>query len=355
MLFWLPFGLLQGVAAYVTTFVAQYTGAEPAAPRRPRRLAGVAPVSALSGLLFLAPLAPRAGLRRRRSRHTASMQDLEVTYLRVLSFAALPMLLTATVGGFFSGRGSPWAVLGINAAGTVVNGVLDYLLIFGEGGCPELGIAGAGWATVAGSWASAVVALASLLAAEASAASSTPSPAGGPERELFWPADEVRRPRRHPGRRGRADLHPLHAARRPPRPRRRVGHRHRHHLQPLYLPADVRRRPGGRGAGRAAARRGPARPRRADDQPRRPLGDGLPGRSSPSIFIAFPGPLVALFRPDIAGAADPAAAAAEWAEVSAEHPASCWPSWPSTRWPTPSTSSTRAPCAGRATRGLSPG
>src|SRR5262245_7554695 len=26
MLFWLPFGLLQGVAAYVSTFVAQYTG-----------------------------------------------------------------------------------------------------------------------------------------------------------------------------------------------------------------------------------------------------------------------------------------------------------------------------------------
>src|SRR5882757_7065650 len=27
ILFWLPFGLLQGVAGYVSTFVAQYTGA----------------------------------------------------------------------------------------------------------------------------------------------------------------------------------------------------------------------------------------------------------------------------------------------------------------------------------------
>ena len=48
--------------------------------------------------------------------HTAALQVLEVTYLRCLCFAALPMLVMAAVNGFFSGRGQTWTVLGIEAA-----------------------------------------------------------------------------------------------------------------------------------------------------------------------------------------------------------------------------------------------
>ncbi len=158
MLFWLPFALLQGTAIYVTTFVAQYTGAG-----RPHRVGPAVwqglHFSLATGLLFtlLWPLAPAyvaAG------GHEASMQALEVAYLRPLCFAALPMLITATVGSFFAGRGSPWAVLAINGVGTAVNAALAYVLIFGEFGFPRLGIVGAGWATVVGSWAAALTALA---------------------------------------------------------------------------------------------------------------------------------------------------------------------------------------------------
>src|SRR5882724_7581823 len=60
MWFWLPFGLLQVTAGYVSTFVAQYTGAG-----RPERVGpavwqGVH-FAALSGLLFLVmvPVAPQ--------------------------------------------------------------------------------------------------------------------------------------------------------------------------------------------------------------------------------------------------------------------------------------------------------
>src|SRR3954469_21773498 len=73
------------------------------------------------------------------------------------------MLIMAAVNGFFSGRGQTWTVLGIEAAGTAVNVALALVLIFGRAGFPELGIAGAGWATVAGSWASALLALGLLL------------------------------------------------------------------------------------------------------------------------------------------------------------------------------------------------
>ena len=59
------------------------------------------------------------------------------------------MMVMAAVNGFFSGRGQTWTVLGIEAAGTGLNVALALVLIFGRAGFPELGIAGAGWATVA--------------------------------------------------------------------------------------------------------------------------------------------------------------------------------------------------------------
>ena len=158
MLFWLPFSLLQGVSGYVTTFVAQYTGAGRPARVGPAVWQGLY-FGVAGGLLFLLirPLAPfYVGL----GAHDANIQALEIDYLKVLAFAALPSLITSSVGGFFSGRGKPWAVMAINAVGTAVNVVLSYALIFGEFGMPKLGIVGAGWATVAAAVASAGLALA---------------------------------------------------------------------------------------------------------------------------------------------------------------------------------------------------
>ena len=48
---------------------------------------------------------------------------------------------------------------GINAIGCVVNALMDWLLIFGNAGWPELGIVGAGWATVLGCTSSAAFGL----------------------------------------------------------------------------------------------------------------------------------------------------------------------------------------------------
>jgi MATE family multidrug resistance protein len=157
MWFWLAFGLLQVTAGYVSTFVAQYTGAG-----RPERVGPAVwqgiHFAVLAGLLFLAMI-PAAPSLIALGGHTAALQVLEVTYLRCLCCAALPMLVMAAINGFFSGRGQTWTVLAIEAAGTSVNVVLALVLIFGRAGFPELGIAGAGWATVTGSWTSALLAL----------------------------------------------------------------------------------------------------------------------------------------------------------------------------------------------------
>lgn len=161
MWFWLGFGLLQVTAGYTSTFVAQYTGAG-----RPHRVGpavwqGVY-FAVAAGLVFIL-VVPAAPLLISLAGHEPHIQELETTYLRCLSFAALPMLVMSAVNGFFSGRGQTWTVLGVEAFGTAVNIGLALLLIFGRWGFPELGIAGAGWATVAGSWAAAGLALALFL------------------------------------------------------------------------------------------------------------------------------------------------------------------------------------------------
>ena len=157
MWFWLGFGFLQVTAGYVSTFVAQYTGAG-----RPERV-GPAVWQGMyfalaAGTLFIV-VVPAAPALISISKHSPELQALEVTYLRCLCFAALPMLVMAAVNGFFSGRGQTWTVFGIEAVGTAINMVASLLLIFGEWGLPEMGIAGAGIGTVLGSCVSALTAL----------------------------------------------------------------------------------------------------------------------------------------------------------------------------------------------------
>lgn len=182
MWFWLPFGLLQVTAGYTSTFVAQYTGAG-----RPQRVGPAVwqgiHFAVLAGLLFLL-VVPVAPYLIALGEHTPALQALEVAYLRCLAFAAMPMLVMAAVNGFFSGRGQTWTVLGIEAFGTAVNVALALVLIFGRAGFPEMGIEGAGWATVAGSWASALLAVGLLLRRRYRAEFATAS-GWRPERELF--------------------------------------------------------------------------------------------------------------------------------------------------------------------------
>jgi MATE family multidrug resistance protein len=161
VLFWTPLCLLQYTANYATTFVAQYTGAG-----RPHRVGPVVGqalwFAVLSGLAFLL-LIPVAGPLVALGGHTPHLQELETTYLRILCLSGLPTLITAAGCSFFAGRGDSRAVLLVNATGLCINGLCAYLLIFGQLGLPEMGIAGAGWAAVVGTSSSAVLVLCLLL------------------------------------------------------------------------------------------------------------------------------------------------------------------------------------------------
>lgn len=161
VLYWTPLALLQQTAAYATTFVAQYVGAgrkERVGPSVWQSL--YFSVAAGVGFLLVLPLIrPLMFL----TGHTPEVQELETIFLQCLAFWTLPILLIASVNSFFAGRGDNLPVLIINIVGCLVTVTLDYAWINGHWGFPAWGIAGAGWATVCGSWAAAIAGLALAL------------------------------------------------------------------------------------------------------------------------------------------------------------------------------------------------
>lgn len=155
--FWTPMALLQQTAAYVTTFVAQYYGAKKNEMIGPSVWQSLY-LSFFGGLLFLLlifisdPLFHWIG-------HDESVMKLESTYFKTLCYSALPTAIVAAVSGFYTGLGNTKIIMLLNFLGFAGNAVFDYLLIFGNFGFPELGIAGAGYATAIGTWVAALCGL----------------------------------------------------------------------------------------------------------------------------------------------------------------------------------------------------
>jgi MATE family multidrug resistance protein len=134
-----------GTAGYVSTFVAQYFGAKRSDRIGPTVWQGL--YVSLGGALFMVLLIPLADPLFRLIGHGLEIQRLEIAYFRVLCVGAFPAIACSALAGFFSGRGATWPVLWVNLLTAAVNIGLDYLLIFGAGIFPELGIIGAAIAT----------------------------------------------------------------------------------------------------------------------------------------------------------------------------------------------------------------
>jgi len=138
-----------GTAGYVNVFVAQYTGAGALHRIGAALWQGIyfALISGviMAGLYFIAePLFRFGG-------HSIEVQRLEVIYFRILCLGAGTQILGTGLSCFYSGRGHTRPVMIFYMIGTLVNIPLDYALINGIWIFPELGILGAGIATVV-SW-----------------------------------------------------------------------------------------------------------------------------------------------------------------------------------------------------------
>ncbi|MBW1911575.1 MAG: MATE family efflux transporter [Deltaproteobacteria bacterium] len=138
--------LFVGTGAYVSTFVAQYYGARRYHRIGPSLWQGVY-VSVIGGIVMLC-FVPFARPIFALVGHDALVQQCEVEYFQILCLGGGPAIAASVIPCFFTGRGRPWPVMWVNCAATLVNLVMDYALIFGKWGFPEMGIMGAGVATV---------------------------------------------------------------------------------------------------------------------------------------------------------------------------------------------------------------
>jgi multidrug resistance protein, MATE family len=154
----LPAGMLHftlicfplGIALYVNTFVAQYHGAN-----RPDRIGPAIWQGVWIGIacipIFLATI-PLAPLIFTWSGHEPKLARLETMFYQTVAWSAGGEIIAASLAAFFIGRGKTRVAMMVDILSAILNGVLDYLLIFGNFGFPELGIAGAGLATVTALW-----------------------------------------------------------------------------------------------------------------------------------------------------------------------------------------------------------
>lgn len=140
-----------GVGGYAGVFIAQYTGRGD--HKRIGTVIWQAIYFTLGSGLFLWLLAIFATDEIfALAGHSKEVQHLEAIYFSILCKGGVLHIATATLSTFFTGRGFTRPVMAITFIGVMINIPLDYALIFGRWGLPEMGIEGAGIATVA-AWA----------------------------------------------------------------------------------------------------------------------------------------------------------------------------------------------------------
>lgn len=138
--------LFIGLAGYTAIFVAQYTGAG-----RPKQAVAVVwqalYLSLLASLLILL-LVPVGGYVFRLAGHEPAVQQMERSFFSIFLYGSFVIIGSTALSAYFIGKGMSRIVLHVNLVVVVINAILDYVLIFGRLGFPELGIAGAALASV---------------------------------------------------------------------------------------------------------------------------------------------------------------------------------------------------------------
>ena len=138
--------LFLGTCSYVNIFVAQYYGAGRFDRIGPSLWQGI--YLSILGSIILISFAPFSEVIFRVVGHDTLVQEYEVEYFRILCLGGGFIIASSALSGFFSGRGKSWPVMWVNVFATLLNIILDYILIFGKWGMPELGMKGAALATV---------------------------------------------------------------------------------------------------------------------------------------------------------------------------------------------------------------
>ena len=137
--------LFTATAGYSANLVAQYHGAKKALKCLHATMQGIYFTLMFMPLVLLA--IPLGNFIISLFGHTPELALQEGVYLKWMVFCALPVGLGWSISGFFTGQGRVKMTTISNIIGSALNIVLDYVLIFGKFGFPEMGLEGAAIAT----------------------------------------------------------------------------------------------------------------------------------------------------------------------------------------------------------------
>ena len=154
----LPAGILSftllcifyGTITYSGTFVAQYYGANEREGCSKSLAQGLFLTMATVPIMVLLAL-PGSRLLDLAG-HDPEILHLEKVYFRILMFSASGPVFTAAASSFWNGRGKTVPVMLAVLIGAGLNILMDWILIFGRFGFPEMGIEGAAIATAIASF-----------------------------------------------------------------------------------------------------------------------------------------------------------------------------------------------------------
>lgn len=139
-----------GVGGYVGVFIAQYCGRGDSKKIGAVLWQGIY-FTIFSGLFIVLIALVASEFIFAVAGHPPEVQILERKYFDILCYGSVLHIGMTTLSTFFTGRGITRPVMVITFIGVAINIPLDFAMIFGKWGLPELGIEGAGVATVV-SW-----------------------------------------------------------------------------------------------------------------------------------------------------------------------------------------------------------
>lgn len=145
--FWVPvYTGLAGILMALTPIIAQHSGARNYKEVRPYVQQGLYVSVALSAIVFIiiqfgvGPILQAMPLE-------SKVEVIASDYLLGMSLGLLPLFGYAVLRSFFDGLGETRVSMSIILLAAPINITLNYLLIYGKFGFPELGGAGAGYAS----------------------------------------------------------------------------------------------------------------------------------------------------------------------------------------------------------------
>ena len=134
-----------GTLSYINVFVAQYHGKKEYRSIGPAIWQGIYLAFASGLIVLLISFFSKAIFMNVGHPHLVACE--EVDFFRILCYGAFPCVVEAVFAGFYSGSGKTKVVLLASLCVVALNVVLDFCLIFGKFGFPEMGISGAALAT----------------------------------------------------------------------------------------------------------------------------------------------------------------------------------------------------------------